>query len=125
MTPRPNDRTADAVRRYVSLLTTGPTDDLVALFADDATVEDPVGSNIRTGRQEIRSFFAALEQLDRETELVLLRTAGHEAAFVFTIKFNAGDAPMRLQPIDTMEFNEDGEIVSLRSYFGPEDVDQI
>jgi steroid Delta-isomerase len=127
MTLRPNDsnRAADAVRRYVSLLATGGADDLVALFADGATVEDPVGSNVRTGRQEIRSFFAALEQLDRETELVLLRTAGNEAAFVFTIKFNAGGTPMRLQPIDTMLFNEDGEIVTLRSYFAPEDVAEM
>jgi steroid delta-isomerase len=124
MTLSPNDsnKIADTVRRYVSLLATGSADELVALFADDATVEDPVGSDVRTGGQEIRSFFAALEQLDRETELVLLRTVGHEAAFVFTITFNAGDTPMRLQPIDTMTFNSDGEIVSLRSYFAPEDV---
>lgn len=117
-----SDRIADTVRRYVSLLETGSPDDLLALFADDATVEDPVGSDLRRGKQEIRSFFAALEQLDRGTELVLLRVVGNEAAFVFTITFNAGDTPMRLQPIDTMTFNSDGKITSLRSYFAPEDV---
>ena len=122
LSPKGSDGIADTVRRYVSLLATGRADDLLALFAEDATVEDPVGSDVRTGRRQIHGFFAALEQLDRETELVLLRVVGQEAAFVFTITFNAGDTPMRLQPIDTMTFNADGEIVSLRSYFAPEDV---
>ena len=120
--PDSNQALADTVRRYVSLLANGGTDDLVALFAEDASIEDPVGSDVRTGRHAIRSFFAALESLDRETELVLLRLVGREAAFVFTITFSVGGTRMRLQPIDTMTFNSDGEIVSLRSYFVPGDV---
>ena len=32
------------VHRYLELIGTGTADDIVALFADDATVEDPVGS---------------------------------------------------------------------------------
>ena len=123
--PDSSQALADTVRRYVSLLANGSADDLVALFAEDATVEDPVGSDVRTGREEIHRFFAALEQLDRETELVLLRLVGQEAAFAFTITFNAGGTPMRLQPIDTMTFNTDGEIVSLRSYFAPADVTDL
>ena len=119
--PNENDGIANTVRRYVSLLATGSADDLLELFAKDATVEDPVGSDVRTGGQ-IHSFFAELEQLDRETELVLLRVVGGEAAFVFTIAFNIGGTPMHLQPIDTMTFNADGEITSLRSYFAPADV---
>lgn len=117
-----NKALSDTVRRYVSLLATGSADDLVALFAHDATVEDPVGSDVRTGRQAIHGFFAALEKLDRETELNLLRVVGQEAAFVFTISFSVGGTTMRLQPIDTMTLNPDGEIVLLRSYFAPSDV---
>ncbi len=72
--------------------------------------------------QEIHDFFSALEAMDRQTELVLLRVVGNEAAFVFTINFNVGDTPMRLQPIDTMTFNEDGKITSVRSYFAAGDI---
>ena len=38
---------ADTVNRYVSLIAKGSADDLVALFADDATVEDPVGGEVQ------------------------------------------------------------------------------
>lgn len=120
--PHTADRIAEVVRRYITLLATGGADDLVELFAEGATVEDPVGSDIRTGRAAIREFFATLEAMDRQTELVLLRVVGNEAAFSFTITFNVGDTQMRLQPIDTMTFNCDGQILSVRSYFAPGDI---
>lgn len=123
--PNTDDHIADVVRRYVSLLATGSADDLLELFAEHATVEDPVGSAVRTGRGEIREFFSTLEAMDRQTELVLLRVVGNEAAFSFTITFNVGDTPMRLQPIDTMTFNDDGQITSVRSYFAPTDLTEV
>lgn len=39
------------VQRYVAALNAGDLDGIVALFADDATVEDPVGSEPRRGRR--------------------------------------------------------------------------
>jgi steroid Delta-isomerase len=110
------------VHRYLELIGTGSADDIIALFADHATVEDPVGSEPRVGREAIHGFFATLESLDRATELVSLRVCGREAAFQFAITFNAGDARMRLEPIDTVVFDSEGKIASLRSYFSPADV---
>lgn len=110
------------VHRYLELIATGTADDIVALFADDATVEDPVGSDPYVGLQAIRGFFSTLESLQRETELVSLRVCRHEAAFQFVITFRAGDHRMRLSPIDTMAFDCDGKITSVRSYFSPADV---
>lgn len=117
-----DDQIANVIRRYVSLLASGSADDLLELFAEYATVEDPVGSDVRTGREEIHEFFSTLEAMDRQTELVLLRVVGNEAAFSFTITFKAGDTSMRLQPIDTMKFNRRGKITSVRSYFAPTDL---
>ena len=110
------------VHRYLELIGTGTADEIVALFADDATVEDPVGSEPYVGLQAIRGFFSTLESLERETELVSLRVCGHEAAFQFVITFNAGNSRMCLSPIDTMAFDSDGKITSVRSYFSPSDV---
>jgi len=110
------------VHRYLELIGTGTADEIVALFADDATVEDPVGSEPYVGLQAIRGFFSTLESLERETELVSLRVCGHEAAFQFVITFNAGNGRMRLSPIDTTAFDSDGKITSVRSYFSPSDV---
>jgi steroid Delta-isomerase len=110
------------VLRYLELIGNGSADDIVALFADDATVEDPVGSEAYVGLEAIGGFFSTLESLERETELVSLRVCGREAAFQFVISFNAGDSRMRLSPIDTMVLDSDGKITSIRSYFSPSDV---
>lgn len=117
-----NDTIAGEIRQYVALLATGSADDLLDLFAVDATGEDSVGSDVRNGLGEIHEFSSTPEAMYRHTELVLLRVAGNEAAFLFTITLNVGDTPMRLQPIDTMTFNSDGQINSVRSYFAPGDI---
>lgn len=113
------------VRRYLELIGKGSADDIVALFSDDATVEDPVGSEPRVGRQAIHDFFATLESLERETQLVSLRVCGLEAAFQFVITFDAGGRRMRLAPIDTAVFNSEGKITLIRSYFSPSDVTPV
>jgi steroid delta-isomerase len=112
---------SEIISRYLQLVGKGSADDIVELFAADATVEDPVGSEPRVGRQAIHEFFSTLHSLERETELLSLRVCGREAAFQFAITFDAGEGRMRLEPIDTMEFDEDGKITSVRSYFSPSD----
>ena len=45
------DRTqaiTDTVKRYIVLLVDGSADDLVGFYADDATLEDPVGGEVRS-----------------------------------------------------------------------------
>jgi steroid delta-isomerase len=113
------------IQRYLQLVGKGSADDIVELFADDATVEDPVGSEPYVGLDAIRGFFSTLESIERETELVSLRVCGREAAFQFVITFKAGDSRMRLSPIDTMAFDGDGKITSVRSYFSPSDVTPV
>ncbi len=112
------------VHRYLELIANGGADDIVELFADDATVEDPVGSDVYIGRPAIHGFYGTLGNLKRDTELLSLRVAGHEAAYVFAITFSAGDGRMRLEPINVMVFNEDGKIASMKSYWSPSDVTQ-
>ena len=112
---------SEIVDRYLQLVGKGSADDILELFADDAIVEDPVGSEPRVGRRAIHEFFSTLHSLDRETELLSLRVCGREAAFHFAITFDAGEGRMRLEPIDTMVFDEDGKITSVRSYFSPSD----
>ena len=112
------------VHRYLELIANGGADDLVELFADDATVEDPVGSDVYIGRPAIHGFYGTLGNLERDTELLSLRVAGHEAAYIFAITFSASDGRMRLEPINVMVFNEDGKIASMKSYWSPSDVTQ-
>lgn len=111
----------NTVNRYIELVAKGTADDLVELYADDATVEDPVGGEVHIGRQAIHGFYSAVEQVQRECELVSLRVAGNEAAFQFRLTVTAREHRMVIEPIDVMVFDGDGRIASMKAYWSPED----
>ena len=76
------------------------------MYADDATVEDPVGGEVHIGRQAIHGFYSAVNDVQRECELVTLRVAGNEAAFQFRLTVTAGEHRMVIEPIDVMVFDD-------------------
>ena len=122
--PSPEQIT-DTVNRYIGLVAKGSADDLVELFADDATVEDPVGGEVHIGRQAIRGFYSATDGLERECELVTLRVAGNEAAFQFRLTIKAGNGGMLIEPIDVMVFGDDGKVTAMKAYWSADHVTQL
>ena len=112
------------VNRYLELVGGGTAEEIADLFADDATVEDPVGGEVHIGRQAIHGFYKNIESLPRQTELITLRVAGHEAAFLFVITVGPDGGRMRIEPIDVMVFNSDGKIASMKAYWSPANVSQ-
>jgi steroid delta-isomerase len=114
---------ANAVNRYLELVATGTADEIAELYAEDATVEDPVGGGeVHIGRHAIHGFYKNIENIPRATELHSMRVAGHEAAFMFTITVGGEGGKMRIQPIDVMVFNAEGKIASMKAYWSPADV---
>lgn len=113
------------VRRYLELVGGGTAEEISALFASDATVQDPVGGETHIGRGAIRGFYANIENAPRETELLALRVAGHEAAFMFAITVGAGEHRIRIEPIDVMVFDAEGKIASMKAYWSPGDVKPV
>jgi len=116
---------ADTVNRYISLVAKGSADDIADLYADDATVEDPVGGEVHIGRQAIRGFYSAVEGAERDCELVSLRIAGNEAAFQFRLTVKAGDGGMVIEPIDVMVVNDDGKVTAMKAYWSADNVTQL
>ena len=117
-----DERIREVVEQYVRLVATGTADEVVALYADGATVEDPVGTEVRRTRDDIHAFYATLEGLEQETRLVELRVAGGEAAFHFEIKTSADGATYTLAPFDVMTFDDEGRITSMRAYWSNADM---
>jgi steroid Delta-isomerase len=115
----------DTVNRYLELVAGGGADDIVELYADDATVEDPVGGEVHIGRQAIHGFYSAVSNVERQCELVTLRVCGNEAAFHFRLTVAAGDHRMVIEPIDVMAFDERGKIAAMKAYWSPADVTQL
>lgn len=110
------------VRRYLELVANGTADDIAELFAADATVEDPVGGEVHIGHNAIHGFYANFVNAERETELLALRVAGHEAAFMFAITVGAGEHRIRIEPIDVMAFDGEGKVKAMKAYWSPANI---
>ncbi len=117
-----SDRIRAVVDDYVRLVGSGTADEIVALYAEDATLEDPVGTDVRRGHTAIREFYATLETMEQETRLLAVRIAGGEAAFHFEIVTRADGATYTLSPVDHMVFDDDGQITGMRAFWGDTDL---
>jgi len=116
------ERILDVINSYVDLVANGTADEIVALYADGATVEDPVGSEVRTTRESIREFYATLEGLEQQGMVLIARVAGGEAAFQFELATKSGDQTFTLAPIDVMTFDDEGRITSMKAYWSDDDL---
>lgn len=107
------------VENYLALFTAKDRDGWLALWADDATMEDPVGSDLREGKEAIGEFF---DQGHTQADAVELRpdgpviVLGHEAAFRFQVRPTLGGQAFVLPAIDVMTFDETGLITSQRAF---------
>ena len=114
-----------AMRQYVERLNAGDLDGVVSMFAADATVEDPVGTDIRRGTVEIRAFYEmAIASASKLTIVGPQRgSSGDFAARPLDVDVTLPGAPkMKIGVIETMRFNEAGQITAMQAFWGPEDM---
>jgi len=117
--PEPKQMEA-AVQAYFEGFRKHDLDIIIALFADNATAEDPVGTPRHEGIEAVRAFYAqsiatgaVLEQQGPT------RIADAYAAFAFhAVVPGMG----HVEVIDTFRFNEAGKVIEMRAFFGPGNV---
>lgn len=119
------EQITETVNRYLELVAQGKPDDIADLYADDATVEDPVGGEVHIGRTAVRGFYDSVANLKAETDVVTLRALGHEAAFFWSLTIDLGESRMRIEIISVMTFDSEGKIASMKAYWSPENVTQL
>jgi steroid delta-isomerase len=117
------DRILETIQSYVDLVGKGTADEILALYADGATVEDPVGTDVRTTPESIHEFYAAIEPLEQESRLVSARVAEGQAAFQFELITRVGDQTYTLAPIDVMTFDDDAKITTMRAFWSNVDME--
>ena len=105
-----------AVRQYVDAVGQQDLDATLALFAEDARQEDPVGSPANVGRDAIRTFFERAYRGAFGTSLTgpLLVTGDH-AAVHFTIEVPTKADPIVVRVVDLIRFDDAGLIADLRA----------
>jgi steroid delta-isomerase len=110
------------VETYLSLVGDGTAEQITALYADDATVEDPVGTPAHTGHAAVLEFYKVIEPIKRATELVSFKAAGNVAVFEFKITTFFPEFTIHLNPVDIMTFAEDGKVQGMTAVWSPEDM---
>lgn len=110
------------VEAYVRLVGEGTAEEVVALFAEGATVEDPVGSEALSTREQLEEFYGGVCSMDRRTSLVEAKVVAGQAAFLFELVTTVGDATYTVRPVDVMTFDDDGRITSMRAFWGTDDM---
>jgi len=111
----------DVFERYCELMTKGDFEAIARLYAEDATVEDPVGSTPLRGRAAIREFYRASVGAVRLELEGRVRSAGNEGAAAMIARPSA-DPRMRVETLDVMTFGDDGLITSMRAYWSPDTI---
>lgn len=117
--PTPEQMVA-VVQAYVAAFAAGDVDAVVALFAEDATVEDPVGTPPKRGLAEIRAFYAGSMATGARLELLGdPRCAADYIAFPFAVKLEWQGSRQVIEVIDTFRLDASGKITEMRAFFGP------
>ena len=117
--PTPEQMEA-AVHAYVEAFAKCDAEMAAGIFADNAVVEDPIGTEPKVGKAAIREFY--VQSMATGATLHLqgpVRVAATHAAFAMQVRLHWDGKDMAIDVIDTFAFNESGEVVEMKAYFGP------
>lgn len=110
------------VHAYCEAFTKGDRDAYVALFADDAWIEDPVGTPRHQGHDAIGAFFEMSSSMAESIELRQtgpVRVAAGECAFPMQARPEIGGSTFCVDIIDVMTFDDTGKITTMRAFWDP------
>ncbi|MEV6095716.1 nuclear transport factor 2 family protein [Nocardia sp. NPDC051981] len=111
-----NEITA-VMHEYLDAINSGDNLAVLRLFAADAIVEDPVGSETKSAHE----FFAAPFPSRPRVELVSPVSAaddGSAAAMAFTLRMMLHGTPATIDVVDVMSFDRAGNIIQMRAHWG-------
>ena len=118
---------AAAVDTYVRGFATHDADLIIDLFAENAVIEDPLGTPAMVGKEAVRAFYNRI-MADGGARLELLgpvRTAASSSAFVFASFLTRDGKETRIDVVDVWDFDAAGKIAHMRAYWGPENVTDL
>ncbi len=94
------------------------------LYSDDATVEDPVGSPVKSGKAAVLAFYQYAVKTGAKLKLAapIRASHGNSAAMAFDVILNMPEGKAHIQVIDVMTFNDAGKFTSMRAFWGKSDM---
>jgi steroid delta-isomerase len=111
------DKTIDA---YLASFTALDRDAWLACFGPDAWIEDPIGSELRRGRDGIAAFWDEIHVIPDSIELWVTGPrviVGHEAVLNLEARPSLGGDTYALDVVDVITFDDDARITSFRAFY--------
>jgi steroid delta-isomerase len=109
---------AELLRRYAACITTGDKAGIVALYADDATAEIPVGGPVHRGIDAIRAFYVGNELAERVEISGPICIAGNEAAAPMRARIQQPGGAIEVDIVDVVEVDPTtNRFKKLRAFF--------
>tara|TARA_R110000824_G_scaffold209_20_gene1115 strand:+ start:1446 stop:1826 length:381 start_codon:yes stop_codon:yes gene_type:complete len=120
LTPEYMKQTVD---QYLAAINAGDMPAVMTLYADNAEVEDPVGTEPKSG-DDILQFYTNAFSGGAKVELTgPVRISAKAAAFPFRAEIRqAGGQVLIVEVIDIFEFDPAGKVVKMTAHFGPDNV---
>ena len=117
----------EAMQAYIDLFNKADPAGVAALYADDATVEDPVGSPLKSGKQAIADFYVMAMKTGAKLALAapIRGSHGNSAAMAFDVQLHYQGFDSVIRVIDVMTFNDAGKFASMKAYWGPGDMQHL
>lgn len=107
----------ELVERYVAAYNAADLDAILALYAPDASMEDPAGSEPQRGRDALAALYKMGFEMGIRLELEgPVRCAANAVAFAMCARTAQG----KLDIIDVFDLSASGKIQRMRAYWGPE-----
>jgi steroid delta-isomerase len=116
------DQIRAAIDAYVDGYNRADREAVVALFAPNAELIDPVGTPKHTGADGIRNFWDQVRSITEDIKLVPqeIVICGSEAVMVFTIEARSAGAGMRMTAVDVFEFDDAAKITRCKAFWDME-----
>lgn len=110
------------VNSYIEMMCNSDVDNIIALFDEDATAEDPVGGAVQSGIDALRAFYASAAPLLQVELTGPVCVSGRACAFPILARLSAGDSVSYLDAVDVFTFDDAGKITSMRAFWNPEEM---
>ncbi|GAA4883321.1 nuclear transport factor 2 family protein [Ferrimonas pelagia] len=111
---------ARLMEQYIRLVDQQDIDGIVAMYAVDAVVEDPVGKMKIEGIDAIDAFYrnglGRIEASAKQEGPVRSTEIG-EGLVAFEVMLNGEEGPMVIETIDWMKFSDEGKILAMKAYW--------
>ena len=109
------------IERYVDAYNARDLEGITSLYTEEATIEDPVGSDVVTGTKSIESFWESAFLYDMVLKIEgPMFVCGNEAAVCLGVRIKTATKYEDLSIINVITYTEENKIMGVRSFYDKE-----